>query len=135
VALALSALALGACGHHGDGLLKGKIDLGLTTTTGTQPCDAPKEAERAISEASVTATQSDAADRRAVVAQFARLTSSVPPSLQPSVAILRRAFTKVWADPRSDAFDSLAYANADQAILRYVQAGCPPDAGTTTSAP
>jgi hypothetical protein len=111
-----------------NGLIKGKIDLGITTTTGTRPCDRPQEAERAISEASITASQADTTERRQVDAQFDRLASSVPPSLAPSVAILRRAFAQAWSQPHStvDLFDTLAYANAnaDQAILRYIQSGC-----------
>jgi len=122
------------CGHHGDGLIKGKIDLGITTTTGTRPCDTPQEAERAISEASITASQADATARRQVDAQLDRLASSMPPSLAPSVAILRRAFAQAWNHPHStaDPFDSLAYANADQAILRYVQSGCAPPSTSST---
>jgi hypothetical protein len=133
VLVAIAALVAGSCGHHGDGLIKGKIDLGITTTTGTQACDAPEEAERALSEATVNFSQFSGADWQAVDAQVERLAASVPPSLASSVAVIKRAFTQVRAHPRANPnpFDSLAYANADQAVLRYVQGGC--GSGTTTS--
>ena len=139
VALAVAAVlaGLGACGNHGDGLIEGKVDIGLTTTTGATSCDAVVLAERAISEATFGAIDAGAdadADAKAVVRQrFAELRASLPSELAPEVDDLEAAFQRAWAidstgengangengDEHDDPFETTAYVTADQAIRQY----------------
>lgn len=125
--LACGVTVTAACGaDRGDGLHRGKVEVGLTTTTTDRPCDVPAAAERAITEASLNARRMDATARSALDEQFDRLDAAVPPSLRDDASELRAAFTAVWADapPSSDPFEGDAYLAADQAIRRYVASGC-----------
>jgi len=165
----LSVLAIGSavagCGDHGDGLLKGKLDVGLTTTTGTTTCDAVVVAERAISEATFGATRADAATRAVIQQRFAELRASLPADLTDDVAALEASFERAWttgdadahddddadadddaddaeADHAEDPFESSGYLTADQAIRRYADAcagpqstGDPSRAPTTSELP
>ena len=126
VAVVIPLMLATACGTRGDGLEHGKIDIERPTTTAGAACDAPEAAERLITEASLTATRADVAAKDATRRQLDQLGTLLPPSLVPDVAVLRRAFDQAWSGDELtvDPFDTTAYADADQAIRRYVASGC-----------
>ena len=143
--VACAGLVLVACGHHGDGLIQGKVDIGLTTTTGTTACDVVVVAERAISEATFAAIGADATERASTEQRFAELRTSLPSALATEVDALEVAFRAAWRgrDPEADdPFETTAYVRADQAIRHFVDAcsgpgstGDPSRAPTTAALP
>jgi len=138
--LVAAAIAAGACGGGSDdGLVQDKVEIDRTTTTTDRPCDVPETAERAIVEASLNARNLDAAARSALIGRFDELEATLPPELVDDAKVLRAAFDAAWATPPpgNDPFDTTEYFEADQAILRYVRAGCrlpgDPEPATTTT--
>lgn len=118
-----------SCGTKADDLYEGKVEIDRTTTTTDRPCDVPEAAERAITEASLTATRADDAARQATNDQLTALEETLPPSLVGNVDVLRDAFETAWASTddeatETDPFDTTEYLVADQEIRRYVEGNC-----------
>jgi len=127
--VAAAVVALSACGTRAPDLHEGKVDLDRSTTTTDDPCSVLETAERGITEASLTATQADTEAKATTTERLDTLERLLPPTLAGQVGVLRDAFDAAWTGTEvgQDPFDSIDYLNADQAIRRYVDAGCVED--------
>lgn len=126
IAVFVMAAMLGACGTQASELRREKVVIDRTTTTTGLPCDVVETAERAITEASFSATNADAAARAATDEWLVQLEQSLPPSLVGNVAALRATFERAWGGTEAgvDPFEAAEYVAADQEIRRYVDGGC-----------